>query len=133
MRISKDEYYLNIAREVAKRGTCLRRNYGAVIVNNDRIVSTGYNGAPRGEPNCCDTGKCTRRELNVPQGERFELCFSVHAEQNACLHAGRDACIGGTIYIVGIDVKTGEEVPGNPCMMCARVIKQCGIQRVVTR
>ena len=131
-RIEKDEYYLNIAREVAKRSTCLRRMYGVVIVRNDSIVGTGYNGSARGEINCCDTGQCERERLNVPSGERYELCKSVHAEQNACLHAGRNACIGATIYVAGIDAKTGETVSGKPCMMCERIIRQCGIARVVT-
>ena len=102
-RIQKDEYYLNIAHEVAARSTCLRRRYGAVIVNNDEIIATGYNGAPRGEPNCIDRGFCKREELNVPKGERYELCVAVHAEQNAIISAARRDMIGGTIYIVGLE------------------------------
>ena len=132
MRISKNDYYLNIAREVAQRSTCLRRKYGAIIVNNDQIIATGYNGSPRGEINCCDIGICERQRLNINPGERYELCKSVHAEQNACLHAGRNAAIGGTMYLVGIDVETGEQIPGEPCLMCSRIIKQCGIDRVIT-
>jgi len=132
MRISKNDYYLNIAREVAARSTCLRRKYGAIIVNNDQIIATGYNGSPRGEVNCCDIGVCERQRLNINPGERYELCKSVHAEMNACLHAGRNAAIGGTMYLVGIDTQTGEQIPGEPCLMCSRIIKQCGIDRVVT-
>lgn len=131
MRISKNDYYLNIAREVANRSTCLRRKYGAVIVNNDQIIATGYNGSPRGEENCCDTGLCERQRLGIKPGERYELCKSVHAEMNACLHAGRNAAMGGTMYLVGIGVKTGDTITAEPCMMCSRVIKQCGIERVV--
>ena len=112
MRISKTDYYLNIAREVAQRSTCLRRKYGAVIVKDEQIISTGYNGAPRGEANCYDVGVCERERLLVKAGERYELCKSVHAEQNACLHAGRSKAMGGTMYTIGIDVKTGKEIPG---------------------
>lgn len=132
MRISKTEYYLNIAREVAQRSTCLRRKYGAIIVNNDQIIATGYNGSPRGEVNCCDTGLCERQRLNINPGERYELCKSIHAEMNACLHAGRDRALGATLYLVGIDAQTGEQIPGEPCLMCSRIIKQCGIERVLT-
>ncbi len=132
MRISKDEYYLNIAREVAQRSTCLRRKYGAVIVKNDSIIATGYNGSPRGETNCCDIGICERERLQIKAGERYELCKSVHAEMNACLHAGRDRAMGGIIYLVGIDGKTGQTIAGEPCMMCARILKQCGIVKVIT-
>lgn len=132
MRISKTDYYLNIAREVATRSTCLRRKYGAVIVKDDQIISTGYNGSPRGEINCCDTGICEREQLKIRPGERYELCKSVHAEQNACLHAGRNEAMGATLYLVGIDAKTDEVIPGKPCMMCERIIKQCGIKKVVS-
>lgn len=131
MRVSKKAYYLNIAQEVAKRSTCLRRWYGCVIVKDDTIIATGYNGAPRGEANCCDIGTCEREELQIKQGERYELCRAVHAEMNACLHAGRDRTIGATMYLVGIDAKTGEKIAAAPCVMCSRIIKQCGIEEVI--
>ena len=127
MRPSKDEYYFKIASIVLERGTCLRRNYGAVIVNNDQIVATGYTGSPRGGRNCCDVGKCQRNELNVPSGERYELCESVHAELNAIIHAGRDHCIDATIYVVGKDMETGELLSTPPCFMCRRAIINAGI------
>lgn len=129
-RIKKDEYYLNIAREVAGRSTCLRRRYGAVIVNNDEIIATGYNGAPRGEPNCIDRGFCKREELNVPKGERYELCVAVHAEQNAIISAARRDMIGGTIYIVGLE-SDGSYANPAPCVICRRLIANSGITRCV--
>ena len=107
-RVDKNNYYLDIAEAVIERGTCLRRNYGAIIVKNDEIISTGYVGAPRGRKNCCDLGYCTREKLNIPRGERYELCRSVHAEQNAIISANRKDMIASTLYLVGIDYKTGE-------------------------
>jgi dCMP deaminase len=130
-RISKDMYYLGIAETVLERSTCLRRRYGAVIVNNDEIVSTGYNGAPRGEANCIDTGICERERLNVPKGERYELCVAVHAEQNAIISASRREMQGATIYIVGKEVSDGKYANPAPCMICRRLIKNAGITRVV--
>ena len=130
-RISKDEYYLGIAEAVLARSTCLRRKYGAVIVNNDEIVSTGYNGAPRGEQNCIDCGYCERERLNVPKGERYELCVAVHAEQNAVISASRKDTVGATIYIVGKEVATGDYANPAPCMICRRMIKNAGIVRCV--
>jgi len=132
MRPSKDDYYLEIASVVAKRGTCLRRNYGAVIVNKDQIVSTGYTGAPRGILNCCDAGFCKRQKANVPAGERYELCESVHAEMNAAISAGRERCIGATIYVVGRDTETDTLLSTLPCLLCSRVIVNAGIETVVT-
>ncbi len=131
-RPTKDQYYLNIAQQVLRRGTCLRRNYGAVIVNNDEIVGTGYTGAPRGEDNCCNQGICEREHLNVKPGERYELCKSVHAEMNAVIHAGRAACIGATIYVTGWDMY--KDLPDNtyPCQLCRRIIKNAGIKRIIT-
>lgn len=102
MRRDKINYYLDICEQVLERGTCLRRNFGAIIVNNDEIVSTGYVGAPRGRKNCCDLKYCTREKLKVPRGERYELCRSVHAEQNAIISARRRDMIGVTLYLVGI-------------------------------
>ena len=110
MRTDKINYYLDIAETVLERGTCLRRNFGAIIVKNDQIISTGYVGAPRGRQNCIDLGVCVRETLKVPRGERYELCRSVHAEQNAIIHARREDMIGSTLYLVGKDAKTGEYV-----------------------
>ena len=133
VRPSKDAYYLGIAKAVAQRATCLRRIYGAVIVNNDEIVSTGYNGAPRGERNCCDTGKCYRRLHQVPHGQMVEKCISVHAEENAIISASRREMQGATLYLWGMDVETGKELPTpEPCLQCWRRIHNAGIVRVVT-
>lgn len=131
MRISKDEYYLKIAEAVLERSTCLRRKYGAVIIKDDNVISTGYNGSPRGEVNCIDTGVCQRKAMNVPSGERYELCVALHAEQNAIMSAGRSNTIGATLYIVGKESKTGKYANPNPCIMCRRFIKNAGITRVV--
>lgn len=133
-RRTKDNYYLDIAQAVATRGTCLRRNFGAIIVNKDQILSTGYTGAPRGRKNCCDIGNCRREELNIPRGERYELCRSVHAEMNAVISASRDQMIGATLYLVGLDAKTGELVEqSGPCQLCKRVIINAGISRIIIR
>ena len=120
-RPSKDEYYLNIAREVATRATCIRRKYGAIIVNNDQIVSTGYAGAPRGVPNCIDLGRCYRKEKNIPSGQNYDLCRSVHAEMNAIMHAGRERTVGAKMYVHGIDLENeGRVTSGKPCLLCKR-------------
>lgn len=132
MRTDKENYYLNIAQVVLQRGTCLRRNYGAVIVKNDEIISTGYTGSPRGKPNCCDVGVCKREDLNVPQGERYELCHSVHAEQNAIISASRRDMIGATLYLVGVDSKDFL-VDAKPCLLCERMIINAGIEKVIAR
>ena len=133
-RIDKENYYLDIAETVLERSTCLRRCYGAIIVNNDEIVSTGYNGAPRGRKNCMDLGCCTREAMRVPSGERYELCRSVHAEMNAIISAARSECIGGTIYLAGRDVATGELIPDLlPCPMCRRMIINAGLSKIVIR
>ena len=127
-------YYLDIADTVMERGTCLRRRYGAIIVKNDQIISTGYVGAPRGRKNCSDLGYCTRERLNVPRGERYELCRSVHAEANAIIHAARTDMIGATLYLVGREVSTGNYVANaNPCSMCKRLIINSGIETVIIR
>lgn len=132
MRIGKDAYYLAIARQVAERSTCLRIKYGAVIVKNDEIIATGYNGAPRGEQNCIDINRCMRNELNVPHGERYELCRSVHAEANAIISASRAEMIGSRLYLVGYDVASGEWLTKpEPCSMCRRLIKNAGIKAVI--
>ena len=133
-RIEKENYYLDIAQTVLERSTCLRRCYGAIIVRNDEIVATGYNGAPRGRKNCSDLGYCVRESLCVPRGERYELCRSVHAEANAIISASRNECIGATIYLVGKDAKTGEVLQdATSCSMCRRMIINAGIKRVVIR
>ena len=133
-RVSKENYYLDIAQTVAERSTCLRKKYGAIIVRNDVIVSTGYNGAPRGRKNCSDLGVCMRDKLNIPRGERYELCRSVHAEANAIIAASRDQMLGATLYMSCIDSKTGELVAGtSSCMMCKRQIINAGIDKVVIR
>ena len=133
-RIDKENYYLDIAETVLERATCLRRCYGAIIVKNDEIVATGYNGAPRGRKNCSDLGYCTREAMGVPSGERYELCRSVHAEANAIISAARSDIIGGTLYLVGRDAKTGALLPeATSCSMCRRFIINAGIERVVIR
>lgn len=133
-RTDKKNYYLDIAETVLERGTCLRRNFGAIIVNNDQIVSTGYTGAPRGRKNCIDIGVCVREKNNIPRGERYELCRSVHAEANAIIHASRDAMLGSTLYLVGKDAKTGAYVENaSACSMCKRMIINAGIKKIIIR
>ena len=133
-RISKENYYLDIAETVLERATCLRRVYGAIIVKNDEIISTGYNGAPRGRANCVDMGYCSREAMNVPRGERYELCRSVHAEANAIISASRRDMVGGTIYLVGRNAATGELLPdATSCLMCRRMVINAGLERVVIR
>ncbi len=133
-RIDKINYYLDIAEIVLERGTCRRRNFGAIIVKNDEIVSTGYVGAPRGRKNCCDLGYCTREKLNIPKGQRYELCRSVHAEANAIISASRKDMIDATIYLACHDAKTGELYGDvEPCSMCKRMIINAGISTVIVR
>lgn len=133
-RRDKQNYYLDIADAVLERSTCLRRKYGAIIVRNDEIISTGYNGAPRGRRNCSDLGGCTREVLRIPSGERYELCRSVHAEANAIISASRRDMIGATIYLVGRDAATNELLhDAMSCSMCKRQIINAGIAQVVIR
>ncbi|MBE6621530.1 MAG: cytidine deaminase [Ruminococcaceae bacterium] len=133
-RVSKINYYLDIAETVAKRCTCLRRHFGAIIVKDDCIVSTGYNGAPRGRKNCSDLNFCMRDKLNIPRGERYEMCRSIHAEANAIIAASREEMLGSTLYMTCVDPKTGEPVPGtSSCAMCKRQVINAGIARVVVR
>ena len=133
-RIDKENYYLNIAETVAGRSTCLRRCYGAILVKSDEIISTGYNGAPRGRRNCVDLNYCTREALNIPSGERYELCRSVHAEANAIISAARRDTLGATLYMACVAPETGELIPGSTsCSMCRRLIINAGIRRVVIR
>lgn len=133
-RLDKVNYYLDIAQTVAERSTCLRRCYGAILVRNDEIVSTGYNGAPRGRKNCADLGRCTREALGIPSGERYELCRSVHAEANCIISAARSESLGGTIYLACVDPATGELMAGtSSCSMCRRLIINAGITQVIIR
>lgn len=133
-RQDKTNYYLDLADIVSKRGTCLRRRYGAVIVKNDEVISTGYVGAPRGRKNCCDLGTCIRQQLNIPRGERYELCRSVHAEANAIISASRDKMLGADLYLSGREVSNGEYIKNsNSCSMCKRMIINAGIARVFVR
>ena len=127
-RIDKTNYYLDIAGTVLERSTCMRRHYGAIIVQDDEIVSSGYNGAPRGRRNCGDLGYCAREALNIPSGERYELCRSVHAEANAIISAPRREVLGATLYMVCKDPETGALIPGSTsCSMCRRLIINAGI------
>ena len=133
-RIDKENYYLDIAETVLERATCLRRIYGAIIVKNDEIISTDYNGAPRGRKNCVDMGFCTREAMQVPRGERYELCRSVHAEMNAIISAARRDTLGSTLYLVGREYRSGELLhQATSCSMCRRLIINAGISRVVIR
>lgn len=133
-RIDKHNYYLDICETILERGTCLRRNFAAIIVKHDEIMSTGYSGAPRGRKNCCDLGYCRREELNVPRGTRYELCRSVHAEQNAIISARRQDMIGATLYLVGKEQASAEFVQkASPCSLCKRFIINAGIEKVIIR
>ena len=133
-RIDKENYYLDIAESVLERSTCIRRCFGSVIVKNDEIISTGYNGAPRGRKNCVDLGYCTREKLNIPRGERYELYRSVHGVENAIISASRRDLIDSILYLVGKDYNTGEYVKdARPCAMCKKTIINAGIKKIVIR
>ena len=133
-RRDKVNYYLDLAETVSQRCTCLRKHYGAVIVKNDEVISTGYVGAPRGRQNCSDLAYCLRSKLGIPRGERYELCRSVHAEANAIICASRRDMIGATLYLVGKEVSTGEYVENAICCsMCKRMVINAGIDQVVVR
>ena len=132
-RTNKQNYYLDIADAVLDRSTCLRKKYGAIIVRNDEIISTGYNGAPRGRKNCSDLGRCMREELKIPSGERYELCRSVHAEANAIISASRRDMIGATLYLVGREANGNLYNDAMCCSMCKRQIINAGIDKVVIR
>ena len=123
-RPSWDEYFMDMAVLTAKRSTCLRRQVGAVIVKDKHIIATGYNGAPRGVPHCDEKGGCLRQQLNVPSGERHELCSALHAEQNAIIQAATlgQSIEGGTIYVTN-----------QPCVICAKMIINAGIRRIVVK
>ncbi len=129
-RLSWDEYFIEISLVVSARSTCLRRRYGAVIVKDNVIVSTGYNGAPRGSVNCTDRGTCKRQELNIPAGERYELCEAVHAEQNAIINGAPERMKDATIYIAGFE-DSDLFAEGRPCLLCRRMIRNARIQHVV--
>ena len=134
MRVDKHNYYLDIAESVLERSTCLRRNYGAIVVKNDEIIATGYNGAPRGRANCLDLKKCLREQLKVPSGQRYELCRSVHAEQNAIISASRRDLLDSTLYLAGKDYKTDQYVRNaTPCSLCRRFIINAGIKQIIIR
>jgi len=135
MRINKTEYYLKIAEAIAIRSTCLKHKYGAIIVNNDVIIATGYNGSPRGEPNCCDIGKCYRENSKKPldenaaaHGNQYGLCVAVHAEQNAIISASHLALAGATLYLACLSEKPNT----SPCNICDRIIRNAGITQVIT-
>ena len=133
-RISKANYYLDIAQTVASRSTCLRRMYGSIIVKNDVIVSTGYCGAPRGRQNCCDMGYCLRKQLNIPRGERYEMCRAVHSEANAIIAAPRELMLGATLYQACIDASTEQlAVNIDSCQMCKKLMINAGIKMAVYR
>ena len=130
-RPTKEEYYLGIAEAVARRSTCIRRQYGAVIVKNDVIVATGYNGSPRNAVNCCDAGECWREANNIPHGERYELCQAVHAEANAIINGNREDMKGATLYLVGLEDRKRMEKP-TPCLLCEKLIRNAQIRWVVS-
>lgn len=133
-RRDKTNYYLDMADVALERGTCLRRNFGAVIVKDDELVSTGYTGAPRCRENCIDIGTCIRETMNIPRGERYELCRSVHAEANAIIAASRSEMLGSTLYLVGRDANTKDYVANTTsCSMCKRLIINAGIKTVIAR
>lgn len=135
IRRDKINYYLDLAEVVSQRATCLRKQYGAVIVKNDEVVSTGYVGAPRGRANCIDLGYCIREKMQIPRGERYELCRSVHAEANAIISASRERMLNSSLYLSGIDLKNGGTYVenANPCSMCKRLIINAGIEQVFIR
>lgn len=134
IRRDKINYYLDIAETVSKRSTCLRRIYGAVIVKNDEIISTGYVGAPRGRKNCSDLNYCLREKLEIPRGERYELCRSVHAEVNAIISASREKMLGAALYLVGFEMPSMQYIAkSNSCSMCKRMIINAGIEQVIIR
>ena len=139
-RVSKKQYYLNIAAVVATRSTCLRKHYGAVVVKNDEIIATGYNGSPRGEANCCDSGVCYCRAHDLPidetaakHGAQYGSCVAVHAEQNAIISASRECLQGATLYLVGYDPSSKKYIEARPCNICDRMIRNAGIQAVITQ
>ena len=132
-RVSKEDTYLNCAEVFAYRSTCLKRKYGAVIVKNDAVLSTGYNGSPRGTENCCDRGECPRIPLGLHQGEGYGMCRAVHAEANALLNCSREQTVGADLYLTGVNPSDGSVHKAKPCPLCARMIIQAGIRNVYLR
>ena len=136
-RPSKDDYYLGLAVKISERSTCLRRHFGALIVKDDALVSSGYNGAPRGARDCLEDNSCLRKEMNIPSGERYELCKSVHAEQNAIINAARSgtSLMGGDMYIYGRirdeEGGPGEVIDAFPCFICKKMLINCGLKKVI--
>ena len=134
MRKDKANYYLDIADAVRSRSPPPRRPAGAILGANDEIISTGYNGAPRGRKNCDELGRCTRQELQIPSGQRYELCRAVHAEENAIISAARKEMLGSTLFLVGRDAQSGELLSSaTPCTLCRRTIINAGIKNVICR
>jgi len=131
-RISKIDTYLNCAETFAHRSTCIKRKYGAVIVKDDVVISTGYNGSPRGFDNCCDLGSCPRIERGMHQGEGYGICRAVHAEMNALLNCSREQTIGADLYLTGVNPDNTIH-KARPCPVCARNIIQAGINNVILR
>lgn len=132
-RISKIDTYLNCAEVFAYRSTCIKRKYGAVIVKDDVVISTGYNGAPRGFENCCDLGECLRIEMGMHQGYGYGICRAVHAEANALLNCSRQQTIGADFYLTGVNPEDNSIHKAKPCPLCARTIIQAGIRNVILR
>ena len=132
-RRDKTNYYLDLAETVSQRCTCLRRLFGAVIVKNDQVISTGYAGAPRGRKNCSDMGFCLRSRMNIPRGERYELCRSVHAEANAIISASREEMLGSSLYLVGKEIDGSYVQEASCCSMCKRMVINAGISQVIIR
>lgn len=131
MRLSKQKYYLGIAEQVAVRSTCIRRQYGAIIVKDDRIISTGYNGSARGEENCNDVGSCWREVHHIPHGQQYEKCRAVHAEANAIINGNPTDMIGATLFLAGFE--NGKPLEqAEPCEMCKRMIQNARIKEVIT-
>ena len=132
LRPTKIEYYLNLAKEVSTRSTCLRRKYGSILVKDDVIIATGYNGSPRGTINCNDLGYCRREQLGVKRGEQLQLCRAVHSEQNCIINASREQMIGSTLYLYGIEVSTNEIIKDlDSCQLCKKLIINSGIEKVI--
>lgn len=132
-RISKIDTYLNVAETFAYHSTCIKRKYGAVVVKDDVVVSTGYNGSPRGPDNCCDLGECPRMARGLHQGEGYGLCRAIHAEQNALLNCSREQTMGADLYLAGVNPGDNSVYGARPCPICARLIIQAGIRNVNMR
>ncbi len=132
-RPSKDQYYLNIAKVVAERCTCLKSQLGAVIIRDDQIISTGYNGAPRGTKSSIERNFCLRKQLGIPSGQRYEICRSVHAEQNAIINAARSgvSLLGGDVFIYGYSLDQKCPLDAFPCFICKKMLINCGLKRCV--